>query len=125
MNKIWIVAVKEWTDGFRDRRSLYTLLISALFGPLMIGFMFSQIASQQKGAQEIKIPVVGRQHAPVLINWLTQQSGVEVVDGPADPEAAVRDRKSDFVLVIEKEFAEKFRDSRPAPASPRAPKCPG
>lgn len=115
MNKIWIVAVKEWTDGFRDRRSLYTLLISALFGPLMIGFMFSQIASQQKGAQEIKIPVVGREHAPVLVNWLTQQSGVEVIEGPADPEAAVRDRKSDFVLVIEKEYAAKFRDSRPAP----------
>jgi sodium transport system permease protein len=59
--------------------------------------------------------VVGRQYAPVLVNWLTQQSGVEVVDGPADPEAAVRDRKADFVLVIDKKFAEKFRDSRPAP----------
>lgn len=115
MIKIWVVAVKEWTDGFRDRRSLYTLLISALFGPLMIGFMFSQIASQQKGAQEIKIPVVGKQYAPILVNWLTQQSGVEITDGPADPEAAVRDRKVDFVLVIEKDFAEKFRDSRPAP----------
>ena len=82
MKPIWIVAVKEWVDGFRDRRALYTLLGSALFGPLMIGFMFSQIASQQKSAQEIKIPVVGREHAPVLMNWLTQQSGVEIVDGP-------------------------------------------
>lgn len=115
MRAIWIVAVKEWVDGFRDRRALYTLLGSALFGPLMIGFMFGQIASQQKGAQEIKIPVVGREHAPILMNWLTQQSGVEIVDGPADPETAVRERKSDFVLVIEKEFGEKFKESRPAP----------
>jgi len=115
MNKILTVARKEWIDGFRDRRALYTLLIGSLFGPLMIGFMFSQIASQQKGAQEIKVPVVGREHAPILVNWLTQQSGVEIVDGPADPEGAVRERKVDFVLVIDKEFAGKFRDSRPAP----------
>jgi sodium transport system permease protein len=115
MNTIFTVARKEWIDAFRDRRTLYAMLIGAIFGPAMIGFMFSQIASQQKGAQEIKIPVVGRQYAPVLVNWLTQQSGVEVVDGPADPEAAVRDRKADFVLVIDKKFAEKFRDSRPAP----------
>ena len=115
MNKILTVARKEWIDGFRDRRALYTLLIGSLFGPLMIGFMFSQIASQQKGAQEIKVPVVGREHAPILVNWLTQQSGVEIIDGPADPEAAVRERKVDFVLVIDKEFAGKFRESRPAP----------
>ena len=115
MNKILTVAAKEWVDGFRDRRALYTLLIGSLFGPLMIGFLFSQIASQQKGAQEIKVPVVGREHAPILVNWLTQQSGVEIIDGPADPEAAVRERKVDFVLVIDKEFAGKFRESRPAP----------
>lgn len=115
MKKIWIVARKEWIDGFRDRRALYTLLLGSLFGPLMIGFMFSQIASQQKGAQEIKVPVVGQEFAPILVNWLTQQSGVEIIPGPADPEEAVRERKVDFVLVIEKDFASKFRDSRPAP----------
>jgi sodium transport system permease protein len=115
MRKIIAVARKEWVDGFRDRRALYTLLFGSLFGPLMIGFMFSQIASQQKGAQEIKVPVVGREYAPILINWLTQQSGLEIVPGPADAEAAVRERKVDFVLVIDKEFAAKFRDSRPAP----------
>ncbi|MFN0104497.1 MAG: ABC transporter permease [Bryobacteraceae bacterium] len=113
--KVITVARKEWIDGFRDRRALYTLFFGSLFGPLMIGFMFSQIASQQKAAQEIQVPVVGREHAPILINWLTQQSGVEIINGPADPEAAVRNRAVDFVLVIDKEFAAKFRDSRPAP----------
>ncbi len=115
MNRILTVARKEWIDAFRDRRALYSLLIGSLFGPAMIGFMFSQIASQQKSAQEIKVPVVGREYAPVLVNWLQQQNGVEIVEGPADPEAAVRDRQVDFVLVIEKEFAAKFRESRPAP----------
>ena len=59
--------------------------------------------------------MVGREHAPLLMNWLTQQSGVEVVAGPADPEAAVRERKVEFVLVVDKEFAAKFRESQPAP----------
>ncbi|HEU0124376.1 MAG TPA: ABC transporter permease subunit [Bryobacteraceae bacterium] len=115
MNAIFLIAAKEWVDAFRDRRSLYTLLIGALFGPLMIGFMFNQIARQQKAAQEIQIPVTGPENAPVLVSWLAQQSGVEILPGPENPEEAVRERRAEFVLVIGKEFAAKFRDSRPAP----------
>lgn len=115
LSRMLIVARKELTDAFRDRRAIYTVLFSTLFGPLLIGFMFRQIAGQEKAAQEIQVPVVGREHAPLLVQWLEQQAGVEIVAGPSDPESAVRDRKEEVVLVIEKEFAEKFRDSRPAP----------
>jgi len=114
-SRMIIVARKELTDGFRDRRAIYVVLFSVLFGPIMVAFLLNQIAGQEKAAQDIQIPVVGREFAPVLVNWLEQQSGVELVAGPAEPEAAVRDRKFEFVLVMEKEFAEKFRDSRPAP----------
>jgi sodium transport system permease protein len=109
------IARKELTDSSRDRRAIYALVFSTLVGPVLIGFMLNQIASQERAAHEIKVPVVGRAYAPILVNWLQQQPGVEVVDGPSDPEAAVRDRTSDFVVVLEKDFAEKFRDSRPAP----------
>jgi len=115
LSRMFIVARKELTDGFRDRRAIYTILFSTLFGPLLIAFMLSKIAGQEKAAQEIQIPVVGREYAPVLVNWLQQQTGVEIVAGPSDPEAAVRDRNEEFVLVVEKEFAEKFGESRPAP----------
>lgn len=115
LSRLRIVARKELTDAFRDRRAIYVVLFSALFGPIMISFLLNQIAGQEKAAQEIQIPVVGRELGPVLVNWLEQQNGVELVAGPTDAEAAVRDRKVDYVLVIEKEFAEKFRDSRPAP----------
>jgi sodium transport system permease protein len=115
LSLLFVVARKELTDASRDRRSLYVLLFSALFGPLLIAFMLNQIAGQEKAANEIKVPVVGRQYAPILVNWLEQQPGVEIVAGPADAESAVRDRKAEFVLVIDKEFGEKFRESRPAP----------
>ena len=115
LSAIRIIAQKELTDSSRDRRAMYALVFSTLVGPLLIGFMLNQIAGQENAAHEIKVPVVGAQYSPLLINWLKQQPGVEVVTGPADPEAAVRDRKSDFVVVVEKDFAEKFRDTRPAP----------
>lgn len=115
LSAIWIIAKKELTDSSRDRRAMYALVFSTLVGPLLIGFMLNQIAGQEKAAHEIRVPVVGAQYAPLLVNWLKQQPGVEVIDGPADPEAAVRDRKSEFVVVVEKNFAEKFRDSWPAP----------
>jgi sodium transport system permease protein len=109
------VTRKELTDGFRDRRALYTILFGTLAGPILFGIMFTKMAGQEKAAQDIQIPVVGRELAPLLVNWLGQQPGVEVTAGPANPEVAVRDGDLDVVLVIEKEFAEKFRDSRPAP----------
>jgi sodium transport system permease protein len=110
-----IVVRKELMDAFRDKRSIYSVIIGALVGPIMIAFLLNRIADQQRGAQEIQVPVVGQEHAPVLVNWLEQQPGVEIAPGPADAEAAVRDRKLEFVLVIPKDFPEKFRASRPAP----------
>jgi len=110
-----IVVRKELTDALRDRRSVYSVFLGALIGPILVGFMLNRIADQQRGAQEIRVPVVGREHAPILVNWLEQQAGVEIIAGPADPEVAVRERKFEFVLVIPKEFPEKFRASRPAP----------
>jgi sodium transport system permease protein len=115
LSKVIVVARKELTDGLRDRRAIYTLIFSTLFGPALIAFMFTQLAGQERAAQEIKVPITGRGNGPLLVHWLEQQPGVQVVEGPVKAEAAVRDRTQDFVLVIEKEFAEKFRDSRPAP----------
>lgn len=115
LSRMAIVASKELTDAFRDKRAIYTVLFSTLFGPILIAFMFRQIAGQEKAAQEIQIPVVGRENAPILMNWLQQQSGIEIVNGPADPEQAVTDRKVDVVIIVEKDFGEKFSESRPAP----------
>jgi sodium transport system permease protein len=113
-SRFLVVVGKELTDAIRDRRALYSIVFGALVGPVLIGFMLNRIASQQRGAQEIRVPVVGREYAPVLVNWLEQQAGVEITSGPADAETAVRDRALDLVLVIPKEFPEKFRQSRPA-----------
>lgn len=109
-----VVFRKEVKDAFRDRRAIYTIVLSAMFGPLILGFTFNRIAGQRRALEDVRIPVVGAPHAPALVDWLRQQAGVEIVDGPADPEGAVRNATEDVVVVIPEEFQEKFRSSSPA-----------
>jgi sodium transport system permease protein len=110
-----VVFRKEVKDAFRDKRSLYSIVIGSLFGPLVTGFMLNTVADRQRQIEDVRIPVVGIEHAPAMMSWLRQQAGVEIVQGPADPEAAVRDRTEDVVVVVPADFAKKFRASTPAP----------
>ena len=109
-----VVFRKEVKDAFRDRRALYSILFGALFGPIMMGFTLNSVAGRQRQIEDVKIPVVGAEHAPALVDWLRQQTGVEIVAGPNDPEAAVRERHEDVVVVVPPEFGKKFRSSSPA-----------
>lgn len=104
MGALFAVARKELVDGIRDRRSLVTLVFSALMTPLLLGVMLTSTAGSARGAEELTLPVVGAEHAPAFVQWLGQQTGVTVVPGPADPEQAVLDRAEDIVLIIEPDF---------------------
>jgi sodium transport system permease protein len=109
-----VVFRKEIKDWSRDRRSIITVLISSLLAPAIIGIMFTQLASRQRQVEDVTIPVVGAAYAPALIEWLRQQSGVEIVDGPDDPAEAVRTRLLDVVVIIPEDFAKNFQASKPA-----------
>jgi sodium transport system permease protein len=114
-HQLLIVFKKEVKDAFRDRRAIMTIVLSAAISPLLLGFMMNRIADRQRQLQDITIPIVGMDNAPAFMDWLRQQAGVTLVDGPTDAETAVRDRNEDVVLVIPKDFQEKFRKSLPAP----------
>ena len=113
--QLFIVFRKELKDAFRDRRAIMTIVLSATISPALLGFMMNRIADRQRQLEDISIPIVGMEHAPAFIDWLRQQAGVTLVPGPADAEAAVRDRNEDVILVIPEDFQEKFRKSSPAP----------
>jgi sodium transport system permease protein len=108
-----VVLRKELKDGSRDRRALVTLMFSALFTPALLGFMMNRLADRQRELEDVRIPVVGIQYAPALVDWLRQQAGVEIVPGPTNAEDAVR-AGEDVVVVISPEFAKKFSTSSPA-----------
>ncbi len=109
-----VVVRKELKDWSRDRRSIITVLVSSLLAPAIIGGMFMQLASRQRQVEDVKVPVVGAAHAPALIDWLKQQGGVEIVEGPDNPQDAVRTRQEDVVIVIPEGFAADFTASKPA-----------
>jgi sodium transport system permease protein len=113
--QMMVVFRKEVKDAFRDRRAIMTIVLSAALSPILLGFMMNRIADRQRQLDDVAIPIVGAEHAPALIEWLRQQTGVTISEGPADAEAAVRDRNQDVVVVIPEDFQKKFRSSTPAP----------
>jgi sodium transport system permease protein len=114
LHQIAVIVRKELRDSLRDGRALFSIVFTIVIGPVLIGFMMNRVADRQREAEEVRLPVIGREHAPALVAWLGQQSGVEIVRGPGDAEQAVRERDEDVVLVVVPEFAERFRVSRPA-----------
>lgn len=109
-----VVCRKELKDWSRDRRSILTAVMGTLMGPLIVAFMFNTLASRQRQVEDVTIPVVGAEHAPALVDWLRQQPGITITSGPDDPAEAVRERREDVVVIIPKDFAEKFKASKPA-----------
>ena len=109
-----VVLVKEFVDSCRDRRALVSVLLTVLIGPVITGFMMNRIADRQRAAEEVRIPIVGAQNAPALVEWLRQQSGVEIAPAPSAPEQAVKDQDEYVVAIIPPDFAERFRAAKPA-----------
>jgi sodium transport system permease protein len=107
------IFVKEVVDNARDRRSVLTALVTPLLGPLAMVLMFSAISDAQIKAKAPKVPVVGRENAPVMVSWLSAQ-GVVVEDPPADPDEAGRRGDHDVVVVIGSGFEAALREGRPA-----------
>ena len=113
MSPIIVVFRKELTDGLRDRRSLLSLLLFPLVGPLLISFILSQTTGQLSAEGAMRLPVAGREHAPGLVTFLDER-GLDIVDAPADPLGAVTERTERLVLVIPESYGERFAEGRPA-----------
>jgi sodium transport system permease protein len=114
---VWIVMRKELKELFRDRR---TVLLSLALGPilfplLMIGIStISEHRARDLSEKPLELAVIGKGHAPSLIAWLQGQN-VTIKDPPKDIAAAIAEQKEDLILRIGDDYAEKWRNSEPAP----------
>lgn len=113
---ILIVAKKELVDLFRDRKTaaLGLLLGPILFPALILGM--GSLAERRATTQlesTLQLPVVGAEHAPNLIGFLESQN-IAIEPAPEDLDARVRDQTHDIALVITEDYAEQWRESRPA-----------
>ena len=109
----WVVLRKELVDGLRDHRALLSALVFPLLGPALIALMMSVVAKDEDTRGALKMPVVGAEHAPSLVDFL-KSGGAEVVAPPDDPESAVQSGEVPFVVVIPDDFLEDLRAARSA-----------
>ncbi len=115
MNNIFTVFTKELTDSLRDRRTIFGALFYPLLGPVLMVVLISVLlrVTTEQSAQDLELPVIGAEHAPNLIAFL-EQNRVNVVPGPADPEAQVQAGDLDVVIVIPAGFGDDLMAGRPA-----------
>ncbi len=96
---------KELRDALRDRRTLATVLVSAvLIGPLVLLAISMLVATLEAQAGQREVRVAGLASAPTLQNYLERQT-YRVTEAPADYVQRLRDAKlGDPVLVVPADF---------------------
>lgn len=96
---------KELTDALRDRRTLFTVLVSSvLLGPLVLLGVSGLVASLESRADLREVYVAGGANAPTLQNFLERQT-YTVKEPPADYESQLRKSTfSDPVVVVPADF---------------------
>jgi len=114
MRATLIVFRKELREGLRDRRALVAVAFSISFFPALMLLMGNFAERIQNEAEDMEIPVEGRENAPNLVAWLDQQPGIGIAPAPPDPVESVRNRESDLVLRIPADYGERFDEARPA-----------
>ena len=116
MNAMLTVFLKEVRENLRDKRTVTSALIyGPLIGPLIFVVMMNTMITREldKADQPLKVPVVGAQYAPNLIDAL-KQSGFEPLPAVADPETAVRQQDADMVLRIPSNYGTSLRKGESA-----------
>ena len=113
---VFTVMRKELRDLSRDRRTLALALFLGplLYPALMLGMGYlteNRIRTQVD--KTLEIPMVGAEHAPNLVKFLAT-NGITAKAAPAKLDAAIRSQEIDAALRISPDYAEDWRNGRPA-----------
>jgi sodium transport system permease protein len=117
---VLIVCRKELLDSARERRTLFSLLIGPLIGPLLFVFLMNVMVSQTLSSAEDRLDVamLGAERAPNLVAYLRAREiypleapEIKGLDDAADAVAAGR---RDLVLAIDDRYGDDFGTARPA-----------
>jgi len=116
MRGVFIVAHKEIFDSLRDHRSVLMALLFPLLGPLTMALTITLMSKTELEKLESPVTVLiqGEEHAPNLMQFLTQHK-VTLVHASGDIAAQVRSGRYDVGLVVPPTFATEFRSGKPAP----------
>jgi sodium transport system permease protein len=115
MPTLLTVFAKEFLENLRDRRTLLSaLLFGPLFGPLLFGLMVSRMLEQSVVESDVplKLTISGGHYAPGLIRYL-EGRGAKLTH--TELSEAVRNGRSQVVLLVPADYPKLFVDARPAP----------
>jgi sodium transport system permease protein len=113
---VFTVMRKELRDLSRDRRTLALALFLGplLYPALMLGMGYlteNRIRTQVD--KTLEIPMVGAEHAPNLVKFLAT-NGITAGKAPDNLDAAIRSQEIDVALRISPDYADDWRNGRPA-----------
>ncbi|MCU0929739.1 MAG: ABC transporter permease subunit [Burkholderiaceae bacterium] len=113
MNGAWVVFRKELVDALRDRRTLLTVVLSAVaVGPLVLMLLSWLVSDLEARAEAREVWAVGIEHAPTLRNFVERQTWTLRDPGP-DWERELRERRlGDAVLVVGPGFEDELARGR-------------
>ena len=106
----WVVFRKEILDSRRDRRTLMSALFGSLLTPLLLFGQFRMFDDKFEDAQDISLAVVHGEQMPALLDGLRDR-GINIIDAPADPRAAVESGELPFVLQLDQDFARQWKNT--------------
>ena len=113
VRQLVVVLRKELLDTFRDRRTIFVSLLTAIAaGPLFLALILNMTASQAEKARDLKLPVAGAANAPSLIAFLKRQQ-VTIEPAPSDYEKQIRAGDLDVVLAIDAQFESDVAAGKP------------
>ena len=107
------VVRKELLDNLRDRRSVASVLLFPLLGPLMLTLLAQVVADKQTVPDVVKMAAIGADRAPRLRDFL-ERNGVQLIEPPADHVAAIRAGDIHAVVEIPEDFADDLTAGRTA-----------
>jgi sodium transport system permease protein len=120
MSALLTVCRKEILETLRERRTLVSLLLGPLFGPILFAVMINMTVSRNLTSLDevLEVPILGAEHAPNLVAHLRARS-IAPIEKHAieDVEQAARlvaTGTYDVVLVIDEAFGEDFGTDRTA-----------
>ncbi|MBT2116462.1 ABC transporter permease [Dyella sp. LX-66] len=114
-NAFLTVFLKEVRENLRDRRTLISALLTGpLLGPLIFVMLVKASLNREleKAEQPLKVPVIGAEYAPNLVNAL-KAGGVVPQPGIGNPEQAVRKQDADVVVRISPDYPAAWRKGEP------------
>jgi sodium transport system permease protein len=114
IDEMLVVLRKEAIDAWRDRRSIVSASMYALWAPVALAIALTALARDRAADQPLDLAVAGGARAASLMNYLRQQLDVRLVGRDDDVLMAVRSRQVEVAIAIADDYPTRFAASQPA-----------